>query len=249
MLRVFTRAVGQPVEDVGAVLDLIGAGRIDDLAALILPDATRREARKRFADPLGTLLALAAVRSGVARWQHSWTGPTTLLGRDGAPLDLSDLAGLACDPATLPLARQRLRDRGIDVTAAKHVRRRVGTEHATILAGITTAIVDGKRADLLILSHGLLLMPGMPRYKTGMARYRMRRWLSEGDARELAATPGSRFIPYEEIATAVRTTKLRFRWELTLHDGTVVELRNGGQSEEHADAETVFTQAMHAATT
>ncbi|WP_327004990.1 M48 family metallopeptidase [Dactylosporangium sp. NBC_01737] len=51
MLRVFARATGQPVEDVGAVLDLIGAGRIDDLAAPILPDATRREARKRFADP------------------------------------------------------------------------------------------------------------------------------------------------------------------------------------------------------
>ena len=92
-------------------------------------------------------------------------------------------------------------------------------------------------------------MPGMPRYKTGMARYRMRRWLAQGDAQELAATPGSRFIPYEEIATVVRTTKLRFRWELTLHDGTLVELRNGGQSEEHADAENVFTQAMHAATT
>ncbi len=250
MLRAFTRAAGQPVEDVGAVLDLIAAGRIDDLAAPLLPDATRREARKRFADPLTTLLALAAVRSGVARWQHSWTGPTQLLDRaGGTPLDLSDVAALACDPLTLPTARQRLHARGIDVTAAKHVRRRVGTEHAGILAGITTAIVDGNRADLLILSHGLLLMPGMPRYKTGMARYRMRRWLTEGNAQELAATPGSRFIPYEEIATAVRTTKLRFRWELTLHDGTLVELRNGGQSEEHADAENVFAKAMYAATT
>lgn len=249
MLRVFTRAAGRPVEDVGAVLDLIGAGRIDDLAAPILPEATRREARKRFAEPLTTLLALAAVRSGVARWKHSWTGPTSLLGTDGTPLDLSDVAALACDPLTLPTARQRLRDRGIDVSAAKHVRRRVGVEQAGILAGITTAIVDGKRADLLILSHGLLLMPGMPRYKTGMARYRMRRWLSEGDAQQLAATPGSRFIPYEEIATAVRTTRLRFRWQLTLHDGTVLELRNGGQSEEHADAENVFAKAMHAATT
>ena len=102
MLRVFTRAVGQPVEDVGAVLDLIAAGRLDDLAAPILPDATRREARKRFADPLATLLALAAVRSGAARWQHSWTGPTPLLGTDGSPLDLADVAGLACDPVTLP---------------------------------------------------------------------------------------------------------------------------------------------------
>ena len=183
MLRVFTRAVGQPVEDVGAVLDLIAAGRLDDLAAPILPDATRREARKRFADPLATLLALAAVRSGAARWQHSWTGPAALLGVDGSPLDLADVAGLACDPGTLPAARQRLLDRGIDVTAAKHVRRRVGTERAAILAGITTAIVDGKRADLLILSHGLLLMPGMPRYKTGMARYRMRRWLAGGTRR------------------------------------------------------------------
>ena len=175
--------------------------------------------------------------------------PGALLGVDGSPLDLADVAGLALRPGTLPAARQRLLDRGIDVTAAKHVRRRVGTERAAILAGITTAIVDGKRADLLILSHGLLLMPGMPRYKTGMARYRMRRWLAGGDPQELAATAGSRFIPYEEIATAVRTTKIRFRWVITLHDGTVLELRNGGQSEEHAGAENVFAKAMHAATT
>ncbi|MEV4516471.1 M48 family metallopeptidase [Dactylosporangium sp. NPDC049525] len=249
MLRVFTRAAGQPVEDVGAVLDLIGAGRIDDLAAPVLPGATRREARKGFAEPLTTLLALAAVRSGAARWQHSWTAPARLLGTDDAPLDLADVAALACDPLTLPAARERLRARGIDVTAAKHVRRRVGTEHAGILAGITTVIVDGRRADLLILSHGLLLMPGMPRYKTGMARYRMRRWLAGGDPQQLAATPGSRFIPYEEIATAVRTTKVRFRWEITLHDGTVMELRNGAQSEEHAGARNVFTKAIHAATT
>ena len=47
----------------------------------------------------------------------------------------------------------------------------------------------------------------------------------------------------------MRTTKIRFRWVITLHDGTVLELRNGGQSEEHADAENVFAKAMHAATT
>jgi Zn-dependent protease with chaperone function len=248
MLRAFGRAVGQPVADVGAVLDLIAAGRIDDLAGPLFPDATRREARTRFAAPLETLLRLAAVRSGVARWQHSWTAPPRLLDLTGARLDLSAPATLACDPATLPTARAQLHARGVDVTAARHVRRRVGTERAEILAGITTAIVDGSRADLLILSHGLLLLPAMPRYKTGMARYRMRRWLADGNPGELAATPGSRFIPFEEIATAVRTTRLRFRWELTLHDGTRLQLRNGPQSEEHADAENILTTALHDAT-
>ncbi|MET7423195.1 hypothetical protein [Dactylosporangium sp. NPDC005555] len=249
MLRSFSRAVGHPVPDAGAVLDLIAAGHLDELAGPLFPDATRREARTRFAAPLETLLRLAAVRSGVARWQHSWTGPTRLLDLFGARLDLSTAADLACDPATLPTARRQLHARGVDVTTARHVRRRVGTEHAGILADITTAVVDGSRADVLILSHGLLLMPGMPRYKTGMARYRMRRWLAEGDARQLAATPGSRFIPFEEIAAAERTTKLRFRWTLTFHDGTVMELRNGPQSEQHANAEAAFTEAMRDATT
>lgn len=248
MLRVFARVAGRPVAGAGDVLDLIAAGRLDDLAAPLLPEATRREARTRFAEPLAVLLALAAVRSGAARWRHSWTAPPQLVGTDGDPLDLSGLAALACDPATLPTARQRLHERGIDVTAARHVRRRVGPEHAGILAGITTAIVDGARADLLILTNGLLLLPGMPRYKTGMARYRMRRWLREGDPAQLAATPGGRFIPYEEIALAVRTTKLRFRWQLTLHDGTALEVRTGAQSEEHADAYTVFATVMHEAT-
>ncbi|MEV4133369.1 M48 family metallopeptidase [Dactylosporangium sp. NPDC049742] len=249
MLRAFSRAVGRPVPDVGAVLDLVAAGRLDDLAGPLFPDATRREARTRFAAPLETLLRLAAVRSGVARWQVSWTASAFLVDLSGARLDLSQPAGLACDPATVALARQQLHARGVDVTTARHVRQRVGTEHAGILAGITTAIVDGSRADLLILSHGLLVLPGMPRYKTGMARYRMRRWLADGNPRELAATPGARFIPYEEITAATRTTRLRFRWQLTLHDGTLVEMRNGPQSEEHADAKSVFTKAMHDATT
>ncbi|MDG6104144.1 M48 family metallopeptidase [Dactylosporangium aurantiacum] len=248
-LRVFARAAGRPVADAGDVLDLVAAGRLDDLAAALLPGAAGPEARTRFAEALSELLTLAAVRSGAARWRHSWTSPPQLVGTGGDPLDLSGVAALACDPATLPAARQRLHERGIDVTAAKHVRRRVGPEHAGILAGVTTAIVDGTRADLLILTHGLLFVPGMPRYKTGMARYRMRRWLREGDPAQLAATQGSRFVPYEEIALAVRTTKLRFRWQLTLHDGTVLEVRSGAQSEQHADAYTVFAEAMHAATT
>lgn len=244
LLRAFGRAAGRPVPDVGAVLDLVAAGRLDDLAGPLFPDATRREARVRFAAPLETLLRLAAVRSGVAGWRHSWTAPARLLGTDGTLLDLSEPARLACDPATLPAARRLLHARGVDVAAARQVRRSAGPGDAGILAGITTVIADGRRADLLILSSGLLLMPGMPRYKTGMARFRMRRWLAEGDVGELAATPGSRFVPYEDVATAVCLNRPRFRWRLTLHDGTVLDLRYGLQSEEHADGRSALRKAL-----
>ncbi|HEY0701091.1 MAG TPA: M48 family metallopeptidase, partial [Micromonospora sp.] len=44
LLRTLSRAVGAPVPDVGAVLDHVAAGRVDDLAGPVFPQATRREA-------------------------------------------------------------------------------------------------------------------------------------------------------------------------------------------------------------
>jgi Zn-dependent protease with chaperone function len=248
LLRTVSRAVNQPVPHVGAVLDHIAAGRLDDIAAPIFPQATRREARKLFAEPLAALLSLAAVRSGVAHWQHSWTGPALLVDPHGAELDLNDLAKLAADPATVEEARRQLAQRGIDVAAAAHVERRATARHAEIYGGIINMVVAKRRTDVLILSSGLLLVPGVARLKMSTAKRRIARWLESGDAGELAAMAGNRFIPYEEIVAAPKTRKFPVRYELTLHSGERLDIRWGGETEAVADGSDLLAKALGAAT-
>ncbi|MDG4833448.1 M48 family metallopeptidase [Solwaraspora sp. WMMD1047] len=248
LLRVLARAVNQPVPHVGVVLDLIEAGRLDEMAAPVFPDATRREARTLFAKPVAALLSLAAVRSGVARWQHSWTGPVTLVDQDGAPLELKDVAELAVDPASLPEARQRLAQRGIDVASAQHVQQRATADKAEFYGGIVNMVVDKERTDVLVLSHGLLLVPGVPRLKMRTAKRRLANWISDGNPRELAADAANRFIPYEEIVAAPLTRKFPLKYELQLHDGQRMEIRWGTETEELGNSSQILGQALASAT-
>src|SRR5262249_39663524 len=68
VLRAISRTVNQRVPDVGAVLDHVAAGRLEDVAAPLFPQAPRSQLAQSFAEPLAELFQLAALRSGVARW-------------------------------------------------------------------------------------------------------------------------------------------------------------------------------------
>ncbi|WP_238014200.1 M48 family metallopeptidase [Dactylosporangium sp. AC04546] len=234
-LRLFAREVGKPVPHVDAVLTLIDDGWV--LGDLVPPDGTLRDP---IAGPLETMFQLAAVRSGAGRWRHSWVGPSVLVDRAGDELDLADIAGAA----TVAEARQRLAALNIDPAAARHVQQVVNTRQAEIYGGISQVKVDGKRSDLLVLSHGLLVVPGVRWYKARSAWFRVNRWIKEGTAREVAALPGTRFVAYEEIVRAVRTSSIRFRWELELHDGTTVRVRTILDSTEHGPAYALFARAV-----
>jgi Zn-dependent protease with chaperone function len=238
LLRTISRAVNQPVPHVGAVLDHIAAGGLDVIAAPIFPQATRREARKLFAEPLEALLSLAAVRAGAARWQHSWTASPRLVGPDGDQLDLSDLAALAVDPETIDEARRQLIQRGIDVAVAKHVEQQATARRAEVYGGIVNLVSAKQRTDVLILRHGLLLVPGVTRLKMKTAQQRMARWIQSGEFRQLAETEGNRFIPYEDIVAATQTRQFPVKFELTLHGGEKLEIRWGTESEEAVDGST-----------
>ena len=72
----------------------------------------------RFGLLLTEILELAAVRSGAARWQPSWTGPAVLTGAGGEPLDLARFAVLAVDPETVDDARLQLILAGVDALVA-----------------------------------------------------------------------------------------------------------------------------------
>jgi hypothetical protein len=90
------RLLGWPEAGLGDVLDLLAAGRLSELAAAVAQaDWSDHQARKHAVDLVGALLnaamAAAAVRSGAANWEYSWTGPPRLVDRGGSPLRLRDL--------------------------------------------------------------------------------------------------------------------------------------------------------------
>ncbi|MFC0553631.1 hypothetical protein ACFFHJ_22300 [Planotetraspora thailandica] len=184
----------------------------------------------------------------IASWRHSWTEPAALVGVDGAPLELTDLAEMAVDPATLDQARAELARSGVDVTAGRHVQQRATADHAEIYAGIVNLMVAKRRTDLLVLSNGLLLVPGVPRLKMRTSLRRMAQRIESGDAQALATTDGNRFIPYEEIVAAERLRRFPVKYGLTLHSGEKVELRRGGESEDVADGQQVLERALQSVT-
>ncbi|HET6213973.1 MAG TPA: M48 family metallopeptidase, partial [Micromonosporaceae bacterium] len=80
LFRAAARLAGTESADLGTVLDLVEAGRGEQLGKALAPHAADRFAA--LAGYLTDAVRLAAVRSGVARWRHSWAAPAALV--DGA---------------------------------------------------------------------------------------------------------------------------------------------------------------------
>jgi Zn-dependent protease with chaperone function len=121
------RQTGAAEVNLGSVFNLIAAGRLGEVAERLFPDAGPGEASVRMAGVLDLLMRLAAVRSGVAGWQHSWSGPAQLVTVHGYPLSLEELAKLASSPGGLDDAYRRLLDLGVDITKARLVDKTAST--------------------------------------------------------------------------------------------------------------------------
>ncbi|WP_051799829.1 M48 family metallopeptidase [Catenuloplanes japonicus] len=259
LLRALARAIGRPVADVGVVLDQIEAGRLPAMAAVVFPDAAPEEAAKLFAGPLDALFALAAVRSGVAHWDHSWTGGPRLLssvpvaagasvapatseasGTSEAELDLEPIALLATDRATVGEARRQLAALGIDVAAAKQVETTVPLRRASVLAGVINMKVPGmphRRIDVIILDTGLALVPSFGRMTLAhKMRGRVMDWVQRGDAEAVVATPGTRYLPMEEMVSGSQVRTFPKRFEIVLRSGERVTLDWTLQAEDQNNA-------------
>jgi Zn-dependent protease with chaperone function len=234
VLRVLALVVGGPVPDAGAVLDQIGAGRLPAMAAAIFPHAAPDEAVKQFAGVLDAFLSLAAIRSGVAEWRLSWTGPATLVDVSGAELDLEPIARLAVDPATLDEARRQLAARGVDVTTAKHVEDKVPVRRASVLAGVINMSVASQRTDVLVLDTGLVLVPTESRL-AHKVRGRVVDWINAGDAEAVVAAPGARYLPIEDIESGRRARRMPVKFEITMRGGETITLDWRVDSEEQGE--------------
>ncbi|MBE1486374.1 M48 family metallopeptidase [Plantactinospora soyae] len=227
VFRALGRFTGTPDPGLPAVLELVQDGRLGAFAEQFFPNATRKEAAGKFVEAMESLLQSAAVTSGAARWQHSWSEPARFVGRDGQPMQLTEIAELAVAPQTLPEAVARLTALGIDPAAGKVVQRRADATGARLLAALANIKVDGVDHDLLMLNRGLVLVsnPG----KADKGTKRLRELVDSAPIAELASR--HQFMPFEEVATATVRKQVPLKAELVLHDGRRVALQEGWSSE------------------
>ncbi len=229
-LSTLSEAAGTPVAHAGEVLDLAADGRLLKAAEAVFPELAADRIAERAGELVKLLLALAALRSGAARWRHSWTGTAELVAPDGAQLDLGELAALAGSPETVAEARARLAKLGIDPAAAGQVGTTRTAARAGVVGGLVNLVVDGARADLLIVDTGLFLVPGLPRSQNGAAKRRLAELAATDEPQ--ATAPGSRFVPYEDVTGASQVRRTPKTWELRLRDGGSLTLRTTLDSDE-----------------
>ncbi|WP_433127103.1 M48 family metallopeptidase [Micromonospora sp. CA-240977] len=219
--RAAGRFTGVSQPGLTTVLDLVRSGRLGEFAEQFFGDATRKEAAALFAGPMETLLDNAAVRSGQAHWQLSWSGPAQLVGPEGQPWDLAEIAKLAVAPQTLDVALARLTELGIDPSGATVVQERVSGQNADLIGGLANIKIDGTEHDVLILDRGLVLIvdPG----KASQGEKRLRALVESVSMAELTA--GHTFLPYEEIVSVDVKREVPLKAEVTLHGGRVMAMQ------------------------
>ena len=227
VFRTIARQTGVTEVNLATIFDLIAAGELGRIAEPFYPDDAPDEAGQHFAEVLELLMRLAAARSGVARYQHSWSGPAQFVAVHGHPLPLDEIAKLAVSPDGLDEARRRLKELGIDITTARLVERTESAVGAGVIAALANVKADGVEYDLLVLNKGLLFVgePG----SADEGKQRLHELLASTPVVELAERHW--FLPYEEIQSAVITKQIPTRATLTLHDGRQIELKERWDSE------------------
>jgi Zn-dependent protease with chaperone function len=245
---VLYRAAGRlfgATSTLGGVLDLLDAGRAEELSRGLIGggSAGTDQARARLAYHLESAMCAAVVDAGAATWRHSWSEPADLVGRGGAPIDLSQVAGPAAAGDTVP-ARRRLAELGVDLVGSG-VRETTATAAGSdALAGLMNVVVAGKRSDVILLDSEIVFVPGLPRLKIRRAKQRVHAMLTQVPAASLAATSGHRYLPYEEIASADLTRRVPKTYTLRLHDGESIPIRWGGEAEEMGPGWEVLRRAV-----
>ncbi|MEV8509294.1 M48 family metallopeptidase [Actinoplanes sp. NPDC051475] len=232
LFRSLGRLTGTPDPGLGTLFALVEAGRLGELAEEFFPNIAPEEAALKFAGLMDVLFMLAAIRSGTAFWQQSWSGPARLIDADGSELDFEEIAKLAVSPGTLEEARARLADRGVRIESAGIIERKATANGSDVIAAMANLKVDGAHTDLVLLDRGFVFVPG-PK-STDNGRKRLQELLSSTSVEQLAA--GCRFMPFEEVRGTSITKRTPVKADLQLHDGTVVALEERWTGEQLGDS-------------
>ncbi|GIE87958.1 M48 family metallopeptidase [Actinoplanes regularis] len=238
-LAAVSRAVGTAVPDAERILELAADGRLRAAADTVFPGLTPEETAERIVELLSLMLALAALRSGVARWRHNWTGTAELVAADGAHLNLTDVAAAAADPEQAEAVRAYLSRIGVDLAAPGGDG---AAARAQALGGLINLSADGERTDLLVTDLGFLLVPGLSRGKGPEAKRRLNQIAAggvpvsgsrasgpEGGTSAVATieapADGRRFVPFADVGAVTALPGRRRGWVIGLRDGGSLTLR------------------------
>ncbi|MFC7530326.1 M48 family metallopeptidase [Actinoplanes sp. GCM10030250] len=232
VFRSAARRLGVPEAGLAEIFGMVAAGRLAELAAEFYPDLSRYEAALAFAGPMDDLITLAAVRSGVASWQHSWSESARLVDRNGATADFTEIAKLAVAPETLDQARARLAQLGVQVEAARVVEVKAGAQGSDVIGALANVKVDEQESDVILLDRGMIFVPA-PK-DTGEGEKRIGQLLAANDPAVLAHH--YRFVAFEELAAARILKTVPINAELSLHDGSKVILKERWSSDTIGDS-------------
>jgi Zn-dependent protease with chaperone function len=225
LFRAAARVARRDRGDLATVLDLLAAGRADELARATHPHEQPEDAREALVASVADAIRLAAAGSDAGGWRHSWSGPVRFVDRTGEEFPADEIARLAAEPSTMDKARAMLG--GLNLGAATQIGRSATAEGADVLGGLADVKVGDQSFDVLILDRGLVFVPSNG--KSDQGRQRLRWLIQSAPVAELARRHW--FLPYEEIAVAKVLKQIPVRVELTLHNGQSVSLREtwGGE--------------------
>ena len=217
LFRAAARLAGVPQGSLGLVLELVGRGKADALAQEVQPHGDTDDVLESY---VGVAIAIAAERSGVAHWRNSWSEGPELVDAQGVEVPVDELAKLSVSADGVDLARERMAAAGIAVDAVRQESTTASAIDSEILGGIANMKSGSAHYDVLVLSNGLVLVPGPKSTDNGRAR--MLQIVESAPITELAGR--HRFIAYEDIAAARILKPVPVRVAITLRSGETVEL-------------------------
>lgn len=242
VFRASGRLAGVARGTLGSVLAVVEAGRLDELLRALDVDPQTPPDDEGVTPAMtvwATVLRCALVASGVSRWEHRWEAVDPFVG-DVTPAQVRELARLgAAGPAGATELRARLVDLGVDLDSVG-AQSEADARGAAVVAGVANVAVDGEQYDVLVLTHGLVLVPCPKKYNQG--RRRLRELTRSATPAEIAATHW--FVSFEDISSGAVVKRFPVAVSFTLHDGTTMQLKTKLESEELTSGSSVTLQNL-----
>ncbi|MBT0993965.1 M48 family metallopeptidase [Cellulomonas sp. DKR-3] len=242
VFRASGRLAGVERGTLRTVLDVVESGRLDQLLRALDLDpqaAPDDEGVTPGMSVWAAVLRCALVASGVSRWEHRWEAGDPFVG-DVTPAQVRELARLgAAGPAGAAELRARLVGLGVDLDDVG-AQSEADARGAAVVAGVANVAVDGEQYDVLVLTHGLVLVPCPKQYNQG--KRRLRELARSATPAEIAASHW--FVSFEDVASGAVVKRFPVAVAFTLHDGTTMQLKTRLDSEELTSGSSVTLQNL-----
>ena len=263
VLRAAAEVTGEPeAANLATTIQLVEAGRGDDLAAALTDDPTERA--DALCTTLGGALAAYLATERDHSWAISWAGPLQLVDPQGSPKDAFALAqSLIDDPSSGPKLRRSLGGVArLAAFTATPVEADTGAGPAgpQVIDVLPSIGLGRKSHDLVVTTEALVFHPVKMTLTTGLAaglavyglggqarnvaRKRLEALFEQGPEAVLGGAPGAVVVPLSTVGVVHRRFGHRLRVDRTAGAGAPLKL--GFSSKELRVA---FQEALEAART